>query len=602
MAAVTALPQPPPTGFAVPSTHHAVSVQMNTWRDMQGMMLGEPRVKKVQQIGYPRSFLHPDVVKVHSACLSLRQKGSEACLVYPAANHATSCKDYLVQIAKGEVACRSDDIDIRAIEFEVDHESLLGINTSNQAPIIRLYAVFFPVQHLQTAMGFWRLTGTGISSRLAESLHRHLRSIRFAPSKFLPLMQVHEEPRSTLVNASATNQICERISYLLKRASLEQATSDKPSASDVFLYPTGMSAIYHCNFLLQQWRPTESIVFGFPYELTLKLLQTYGQSCRFYGFGTPDELDQLEQYVRSEASHGRRVQSVWCECASNPLLRTVDLNRIRSMADKYGFQVVLDDTIGSFANVDVMGVADIVVTSLTKSFSGNGDVMGGSIVLNPISPFYETMKDTLSRKYRNELHGADAVKLEYNSRKFLPRASRMNQTALYLVSLLQCYALTPSSTLTHVYYPSTCWSLANYQDRMRLDSPEFTPGFGGLFTLEFESETAASTFFNVLEIHKGPSLGVCVTLAQPYVQTVFARDKQWAASYGLSETIVRISVGLEDEKLLVLIDRITLQAVGPAKPLPCPNGRVPSQTPSEPGLWSDVGDMLCILILPVVRD
>ncbi|KAL9597952.1 MAG: hypothetical protein Q9179_004091 [Wetmoreana sp. 5 TL-2023] len=579
MAAVTALPQPPPTGFAVPSTHHAVSVQMNTWRDMQGMMLGEPRVKKVQQIGYPRSFLHPDVVK----------KGSEACLVYPAANHATSCKDYLVQIAKGEVACRSDDIDIRAIEFEVDHESLLGINTSNQAPIIRLYAVFFPVQHLQTAMGFWRLTGTGISSRLAESLHRHLRSIRFAPSKFLPLMQVHEEPRSTLVNASATNQICERISYLLKRASLEQATSDKPSASDVFLYPTGMSAIYHCNFLLQQWRPTESIVFGFPYELTLKLLQTYGQSCRFYGFGTPDELDQLEQYVRSEASHGRRVQSVWCECASNPLLRTVDLNRIRSMADKYGFQVVLDDTIGSFANVDVMGVADIVVTSLTKSFSGNGDVMGGSIVLNPISPFYETMKDTLSRKYRNELHGADAVKLEYNSRKFLP---------------------------------------PNYQDRMRLDSPEFTPGFGGLFTLEFESETAASTFFNVLEIHKGPSLGVCVTLAQPYVQTVFARDKQWAASYGLSETIVRISVGLEDEKLLgrafrralrfadctksgapmpgnvenLLIDRITLQAVGPAKPLPCPNGRVPSQTPSEPGLWSDVGDMLCILILPVVRD
>ncbi|KAL8735048.1 MAG: hypothetical protein Q9181_002970 [Wetmoreana brouardii] len=361
-------------------------------------------------------------------------------------------------------------------------------------------------------MGFWRLTGTVISSRLAESLHKHLRSIRFAPSKFLPLVQVHEEPRSNLPNASATKQICERISYLLKRASLEPATSDKVSASDLFLYPTGMSAIYHCNGLLQQWRPTENIVFGFPYELTLKLLQTYGQSCRFYGFGTPDELDQLEQYVRSEASHGRRVQSVWCECASNPLLRTVDLNRIRSIADKYGLQVVLDDTIGSFANIDVTGVADIVVTSLTKSFSGNGDY-----VLNPVSPFYETMKGALSRTYRNELHGADAAKLEYNSRKFLPRASRMNQTALYLVSLLQYYALSPSSTLTNVYYPSTCWSLANYQDRMRLDSHEFTPGFGGLFTMEFESETAASTFFNVLEIHKGPSLGVCVTLAQPYV-------------------------------------------------------------------------------------
>ena len=36
---------------------------MTTWEDMQGMMLGHPRVKKVQQIGYPRSFLHQDVVK-----------------------------------------------------------------------------------------------------------------------------------------------------------------------------------------------------------------------------------------------------------------------------------------------------------------------------------------------------------------------------------------------------------------------------------------------------------------------------------------------------------------------------------------------------------
>ena len=64
MAPMPILPQPPPTGYPVPNAHHAVSVQMTTWEDMQGMMLGHPRVKKVQQIGYPRSFLHQDVVKV----------------------------------------------------------------------------------------------------------------------------------------------------------------------------------------------------------------------------------------------------------------------------------------------------------------------------------------------------------------------------------------------------------------------------------------------------------------------------------------------------------------------------------------------------------
>lgn len=67
MVPMIVLPQPPPTGFPIPKTHHAVSVQMTTWKDMQGLMLGHERIKKVQQIGYPRSFLHPDIVKACQA-------------------------------------------------------------------------------------------------------------------------------------------------------------------------------------------------------------------------------------------------------------------------------------------------------------------------------------------------------------------------------------------------------------------------------------------------------------------------------------------------------------------------------------------------------
>ena len=60
------LPSTPALGYPVPPTRHAVSVQMPTWKDMCGMALGEPRVKAAQQIGYPRSFLHPDIKKVCS--------------------------------------------------------------------------------------------------------------------------------------------------------------------------------------------------------------------------------------------------------------------------------------------------------------------------------------------------------------------------------------------------------------------------------------------------------------------------------------------------------------------------------------------------------
>lgn len=277
-------------------------------------------------------------------------------------------------MAKDE--CSTDDVEICAVDLDLEPEATNRISP-HQNSTMRLYAIFFPEKHMKSAMSFWRLTGTGISSRLAQILHKNLESLRLAPSDSSEEVTRYQGFRGDLSDTGAMNQICERISSLLKRASISPATSNKVSASDIYLYPTGMSAIYHCNFLLQSWMPTESIVFGFPYELTLKMLQTYGKSCRFYGFGTPDELEQLEDYLESEARQGRRVQSVWCECASNPLLRTVDLDRIRLLADKFRFQVILDDTIGSFANVDVLGVADIIVTSLTKSFSGNGDVMGG---------------------------------------------------------------------------------------------------------------------------------------------------------------------------------------------------------------------------------
>ena len=271
-----------------------------------------------------------------------------------------------------------DTVIICAVDFSVSNESQPGLAGSYQGPTMRLYAVFFPKQMMTVAMSFWRLTGTGISSRLAESLHEHLSSQRQIPSSSKEFNQ-HQDLGQQQVNddTTASSAVCERIANLLKRASLQPSISDRISASDIFLYPTGMSAIYHCNILLQDWMPAESIVFGFPYELTLKMLQTYGTSCRFYGFGTLNELDEMEAYLESEAGHGRKVQSVWCEIASNPLLRTVDLKRIRSLADKYGFQVIVDDTIGSFANVDVMGVADIIITSLTKSFSGYADVMAG---------------------------------------------------------------------------------------------------------------------------------------------------------------------------------------------------------------------------------
>ena len=71
------------------------------------------------------------------------------------------------------------------------------------------------------------------------------------------------------------------------------------------------------------------------------------------------------------------ILALFTEFPSNPLLRSANLPRLRALADKYDFLIVIDETIGNFVNVEVLPYSDIVVSSLTKVFSGASNVMGG---------------------------------------------------------------------------------------------------------------------------------------------------------------------------------------------------------------------------------
>lgn len=72
---------------------------------------------------------------------------------------------------------------------------------------------------------------------------------------------------------------------------------------------------------------------------------------------------------------------------------------------------------------------------------------------------------------------------------------------------------------------------------------------------------AAAAFFDNLEVYKGPSFGASITISIPYVQLVFQKEKDWASSHGLDETLVRISVSLEDKETLLGCIKTALQTV-----------------------------------------
>lgn len=102
-----------------------------------------------------------------------------------------------------------------------------------------------------------------------------------------------------------------------------------------------------------------------------------------YGHGSKEDLDTLESKLVS----GTRTTVLFCEITSNPLLTTPDLHRIRGLADRFGFIVVCDDTLGTSVNVDILPYVDVIITSLTKIFSGAGNVMGGRYVHQLLSNY-----------------------------------------------------------------------------------------------------------------------------------------------------------------------------------------------------------------------
>jgi cystathionine gamma-synthase len=115
----------------------------------------------------------------------------------------------------------------------------------------------------------------------------------------------------------------------------------------------------------------------------LKVLEKWGPGCYFYPDGGDqyiDELGQLLERLSLENPTEPPILALFTEVPSNPLLRTINLPRLRQLADQYHFLIVIDDTIGNFVNVDPMPYADIVASSLSKLFSGRADVMGGRCV------------------------------------------------------------------------------------------------------------------------------------------------------------------------------------------------------------------------------
>lgn len=509
-------------------------------------------------------------------------------MLFPSSTSANRCMSFFKQQNP-----TADASAIRLLRFVPD-----PTKTSHGSEFVqpRLSAVVYPKDLWPTAKVFWQHTGEGISSRQGVFCHRAFldgsviegSTKSDSPPRLTKGPRRYQKPTSVdhgVPNGSAPHVngdhperdgvgapdsaqfVEERFGRVLNVGFARQAKlavrkriagsltngSDLPgsleepsdsnadrsrdvpnfSVDDIYLYPRGMNAIFNAHLAMRSAvREEKSIMYGFPYVDTLKVLEKFGPGAVFYGHGNASDLDELESNLEA----GERFLALFCEFPGNPLLKTPDLKRIRQLSDKYDFAIIIDETIGNFLNVHLLPHTDVLVSSLTKIFSGDSNVMGGAMILNPNSRYYDRLKQYLAKNYEDNEFEEDSVVLERNSRDFVSRIQRVNHNAEVIADTLRAH---PS--VKQVNYPKHCESRHFYEAYKLPDG-----GYGGLLSATFHDVEDAKVFYDHLETQKGPSLGTNFTLSSPFVLLAHYGELEWAAKYGCEISLVRFSIGLEE--------------------------------------------------------
>ena len=345
------------------------------------------------------------------------------------------------------------------------------------------------------AKAFWQHTGLGLSSRQAA----------------IALGQ--DEAPHTESGDAARHTVRQRLAHI-----------HGIDAERISLHPAGMAALHTALSAVQKLRPRRvTLQLGFPYVDVLKQPQVI-----FHG----GELLQPQELGEVEAALDQlEPAAVIVELPSNPLLRCVDLKGVSALAHARDIPVIADDTIGTGINLNALPYADLIFTSLTKSFAGRGDVMAGSLLVSPQSPWADRLMEVIPGIAG--LSDADAIALELASRDVCQRVPRLDANTLRLAEWLEGHPAVKT-----VLHPKTC---PNFNALMRRST-----GHGCLLSFELkEGSSKAQAVYDALRVSKGPSLGTHFSLACPYTQLAHYDELHWAENCGVSSHLLRVSVGLE---------------------------------------------------------
>ncbi len=326
------------------------------------------------------------------------------------------------------------------------------------------------------------------------------------------------------------------------RKALERTVAKLEGGHSAYVFSSGMAGI---DAVFRLLRPGDHVVlseavYGGVFRLSTQLLVHFGLEFSFVDTSVPD-------YVRTALRPNTKM--IYIETPANPTLSVTDISAISKLAGERNLSVVVDNTfLSPYLQRPIELGAHIVVHSMTKYLNGHSDSTGGAVVL--------TRPEDAERIYfiqRSAGTGLSPMDCFLVSRGIKTLAVRMLQHNANGITVARHLDAHPK--IKKVFYPGLQSHPQHEVARRQQKGP------GAMLSFDVGSLDAARRLLNHVKLCSlAESLGGVETLISlPAMMTHASMPKEIQDRVGITEGLVRLSVGIEDvEDIIADLDQALL--------------------------------------------
>ena len=320
------------------------------------------------------------------------------------------------------------------------------------------------------------------------------------------------------------------------RTALERSFASIENANYGLAFASGLAAI---DAIIKLLKPGDEIIstndlYGGTYRLFTKIFSTYGIKFHFAGM---HDIISIEKLIN------KNTRLIWAETPTNPMLNIIDIVALSTIAKKHNILLAVDNTFATpYLQRPIDLGADIVMHSATKYLGGHSDVVLGAIMLND-----KELADKLH--FIQNASGAicgpqDSFLVLRGIKTLHVRMQRHCENTKKIADFLNANA-----RVDHVYWPGFDFHKNHDIANKQMDD------YGGMLSFKVKDNNNGDVF-RILERLKiftlAESLGGVESLCgHPASMTHASIPREEREKSGLSDSLIRLSVGIEDSDDLI---------------------------------------------------